>query len=206
MVKSSNLINYFFIKIFLIFFFSNKFLFSQSFDIPENFVEGPLIHPHDTILKGITKIVPVSGLFSKYSFIELSRVQGIINSPKFWLEDKLFDELGNIAEMERLLRNDDSPLSDPIFEQFKNIPLHINDTLEQLAISPLTFCDDINQPINKEGIFYELNCTIPFGFFNKYLILRLQFADKIWYFKKITSLSYKRIKTLTSIAETFKGQ
>ena len=206
MVKSLNLISFFLIKIILLFFFLNKPLFSQSFDVPENFVEGPLIHSHETIIKGITKIVPVSGLFSKYSFIELSRVRERINSPQSWLEDKLYDELGNIAEMERLLRSDDSPLSDPIFDQFKNIPLHINDTLEQLAINPLTYCDNINKPFNKEGVFFELNCTIPFGFFNKYLILRLQSTKKIWYFKKITSLSYKRIKILTSIAETFKGQ
>ena len=48
---------------------------------------------------------------------------------------------------------------------------------------------------------YFLNCTIPFGFFNKYLILRLQLA--LWYFSKITSLNYYRLKDLLIIAETF---
>ena len=186
-------------------FFFNKCLFSQSFEIPNNYIEAPLIYSHETILTGIIKIVPVAGPFSKYSYIELSKVNGNIRNPFFWLEDKIFDELGNIAEMERLLRSDDSPLSDPVFEQFKNIPLHVNDTLEQLAINPLTFCNDITKPYNLEGSFYELDCTIPFGFFNKYLILRLQYADEIWYFKKLSSLSYKRIKMLINIAETFKG-
>ena len=51
--------------------------------------------------------------------------------------------------------------------------------------------------------FFELNCTIPFGFFNKYLILRLQFQDMVWYFSKITSLNYYRLKDLLIIAETF---
>ena len=104
-----------------------------------------------------------------------------------------------------MLNGEDSPLSDPVFDQFKNIPLHIKDTLEQLALNPLIFCDDINKLYNMEGIFYELNCTIPFGFFHKYLILRLQYSNELWYFKKITSLSYKKMKKLISIAETFKG-
>ena len=81
------------------------------------------------------------------------------------------------------------------------IPLNIIANL----FTNLHYNYDITKPYNLEGSFYELDCTIPFGFFNKYLILRLQYANEIWYFKKISSLSYKRIKMLVNIAETFKG-
>ena len=206
MVKLLNSISFRFLKLFFFFLLSNNILYSQSFEIPKDFIEGPLIFPHETIITGITKVLPVSNYFSKYSYIELSKVNKKVNNPNLWLEDKLYDELGSIADLERLLRNKDSPFSDPIFNQFKNIPLHINDTLEQLAINPLTYCDSISKLLNFSGTFIELNCTVPFGFYNKYLILRLQYYEDIWYFKKITSLSYKRIKELVRIAETFKGK
>ena len=45
--------------------------------------------------------------------------------------------------------------------------------------------------------FYELNCTIPFGFFNNYIIMRLQYSKNLWYFTKIMSLNYDRIIELT---------
>ena len=57
---------------------------------------------------------------------------------------------------------------------------------------------------NATGRFYELNCTIPFGFFNNYLIMRLQYEKNLWYFTKIMTLNYNRMIELTRIAETFK--
>ena len=178
--------------------------FSQTFDISENFIESPLIFSHETNLKGISRISPVRDTFSKYTVLELSLVKSSVNYPSQWLKDKIFDELGNIAETERLLRSKDSPLSDPIFDQFKHLPLYINDTIEQLAINPLVFCKKIDILYNASGKFYELNCTIPFGFFNNYLIMRLQLKNKFWYFTKITTLNYNRMIELITIAETFK--
>ena len=136
--------------------------------------------------------------------LELSLVKTNINYPSKWLKDKIFDELGNIAETERLIRSKDSPLSDPVFEQFKHLPFYIDDTLEQLAINPLVFCNKINMLYNATGKFYELNCTIPFGFFNKYLIMRLQYKENLWYFTKIMTLNYNRLIELISVAESFK--
>ena len=181
----------------------NKTSFSQSFEFTKDYIEAPLIFSHETILKGISIIKPVGGNFSKYSKIELSRVSTDIVEPNMWLKDKLFSELGEIAKIERLLRSEDSPLSDPVFEQFKHLPMHIDDTLEQLVANPFVFCNDIQKQYNKEGVFFDLNCTVPFGFFNKYLILRLQFEDMMWYFTKITSLNYNRFIDLINIAETF---
>ena len=51
---------------------------------------------------------------------------------------------------------------------------------------------------NASGKFYELNCTIPFGFFNKYLIMRLQYKENLWYFTKIMTLNYNRLIELIS--------
>ena len=118
-------------------------------------------------------------------------------------KDKIYDETGEIVELENTLRSEDSPLSDPIFDQFKHLPMYIDNTIEQLASNPLIFCNQVSKQYNKNGVFFELNCTVTFGFFNKYLILRLQFQDMVWYFSKITSLNYYRLKDLLIIAETF---
>ena len=184
----------------------NKISYSQSFEFNKDYIEAPLIFSYETILKGISIIKPVGNNFSKYSKIELSRVSTDIVEPNMWLKDKLFSELGEIAKIERLLRSEDSPLSDPVFEQFKHLPMHIDDTLEQLVANPFVFCNDIQKQYNKEGVFFDLNCTVPFGFFNKYLILRLQFEDMMWYFTKITSLNYNRFIDLINIAETFSAK
>ena len=203
MEKSLILIKSILLTLFLLL---NKISYSQSFEFTKDYIEAPLIFSHETILKGISIIKPVGGNFSKYSKIELSKVSTDIIEPNMWLKDKLFSELGEIAKIERLLRSEDSPLSDPVFEQFKHLPMHIDDTLEQLVANPFVFCNDIQKQYNKEGVFFDLNCTIPFGFFNKYLILRLQFEDMMWYFTKITSLNYNRFIDLINIAETFSAK
>ncbi len=193
--------NKFLIILFLLY---KNILFSQYFEVPDNYIEAPLIFSHETVLKGISSIIPVGGIFSKYSKIELSYVKSNIADPNVWLQDKIYDELGNIAETERILRSKDSPLSDPIFDQFKHLPMFIDDTIQQLASNPLVFCNEVNKSHNQQGVFFDLNCTITFVFFNKYLILRLQIEDSLWYFTKITSLSYLRLKEMTYIAESFK--
>jgi hypothetical protein len=203
MEKSLILIKSILLTLFLLL---NKISYSQSFQFTKDYIEAPLIFSHETILKGISIIKPVGGNFSKYSKIELSKVSSDIIEPNMWLKDKLFSELGEIANIERLLRSEDSPLSDPVFEQFKHLPMHIDDTLEQLVANPFVFCNDIQKQYNKEGVFFDLNCTVPFGFFNKYLILRLQFEDMMWYFTKITSLNYNRFIDLINIAETFSAK
>ncbi len=191
--------------LFSIFFlvFKNNAL-SQIFDIPDHLIESPLIYSHETNLKGISKITPIKDSFSKHTVLELSLVKTNINYPSKWLKDKIFDELGDIAETERLIRSKDSPLSDPVFEQFKHLPFYIDDTLEQLAINPLVFCNKVDMLYNASGKFYELNCTIPFGFFNKYLIMRLQYKENLWYFTKIMTLNYNRLIELIRVAESFK--
>ena len=88
--------------------------------------------------------------------------------------------------------------------QFKHLPFYIDDTIEQLAINPLVFCKKIDMLYNASGKFYELNCTVPFGFFNNYLIMRLQYKENLWYFTKIMTLNYDRLWELIAIAETFK--
>ena len=191
------------IKIIFLFISVNSVLFAQTFEYSENYIEAPLIFSHETNLEGISKIVPIGGDFSKYSKIELSKVKNDIIEPTAWLKDKIYDETGEIVELENTLRSEDSPLSDPVFDQFKHLPMYIDNTIEQLASDPLIFCNQVSKQYNKNGVFFELNCTIPFGFFNKYLVLRLQFQDMVWYFSKITSLNYYRLKDLLIIAETF---
>ena len=191
------------IKLVLLILLLNKIPIAQTFEYSKNYLEAPLIFSHETILEGISKIVPVGGDFSKYSKIELSKVKKDVLEPGAWLKDRIYNETGDIAMLENTLRSKDSPLSDPIFDQFKHLPMHIDNTLELLSSNPLIFCNQVSKQYNKKGVFFELNCTIPFGFFNKYLVLRLQFQDMIWYFKKITSLNYYRLKELLQIAETF---
>ena len=194
------------IKVIILLFSLNSKLYAQTFEYSKNYLEAPLIFSHETTLEGISKIVPVGGDFSKYSKIELSKVKNDIIEPTAWLKDKIYDETGEIVELENTLRSEDSPLSDPIFDQFKHLPMYIDNTIEQLASNPLIFCNQVSKQYNKNGVFFELNCTIPFGFFNKYLILRLQFQDMVWYFSKITSLNYYRLKDLLIIAETFNAK
>ncbi len=194
------------IKVIFFLFLLNSKLFAQTFEYSKNYLEAPLIFSHETVLEGISKIVPIGGDFSKYSKIELSKVKNDIIEPTAWLKDKIYDETGEVVELENTLRSEDSPLSDPIFDQFKHLPMYIDNTIEQLASNPLIFCNQVSKQYNKNGVFFELNCTIPFGFFNKYLILRLQFQDMVWYFSKITSLNYYRLKELLVIAETFNAK
>ena len=194
------------IKVIFLLFSLNSKLFTQTFEYSVNYIEAPLIFSHETTLEGISKIIPIGGDFSKYSKIELSKVKNDIIEPTAWLKDKIYDETGEIVELENTLRSEDSPLSDPIFDQFKHLPMYIDNTIEQLASNPLIFCNQVSKQYNKNGVFFELNCTIPFGFFNKYLILRLQFQDMVWYFSKITSLNYYRLKDLLIIAETFNAK
>ena len=68
------------IKLTTLLFLLNSKLFAQSFEYSENFVEAPLIFSHETILEGISKVVPVGNGFSKYSKIELSKVKKNITS------------------------------------------------------------------------------------------------------------------------------
>ena len=192
-----------FIFYFIFFFLLKNNALCQSFEITSEYVEGPLIYSHETNLLGVSKISPVSKVFSKYTYLELSLVKTSISYPSKWLKDKVYDELGAIAETERLLNSKDSPLSDPIFDQFKHLPIYIDDAIQQLAINPLVFCRKINTKYNKTGKFLELNCTIPFGFFNNYLILRLQYENNNWYFTKMTTLNYNRLLELFTIADSF---
>ena len=192
-----------FIKLTALLFLLSSKIFAQSFEYSENFIEAPLIFSHETILEGISILVPIGGDFSRYSKIELSKVKKNILEPSAWLKDKIYDETGEIVELENTLRSSDSPLSDPIFDQFKHLPMYVDNTIEKLAANPLIFCNKVSKQYNKSGVFFELNCTVPFGFFSKYLILRLQFQDMMWYFTKITSLNYYRLKELLMIAETF---
>ena len=194
------------IKVIFLLLSLNIKLFAQTFEYSENYIEAPLIFSYETTLEGISKIVPIGGDFSKYSKIELSKVKNDIIEPTAWLKDKIYDETGEVVELENTLRSEDSPLSDPIFDQFKHLPMYIDNTIEQLASNPLIFCNQVSKQYNKNGVFFELNCTIPFGFFNKYLVLRLQFQDMVWYFSKITSLNYYRLKDLLIIAETFNAK
>ena len=204
MVKSYYLISNLLILFFLLFLSHINNALGQIYKIPDNFIEGPFIYSYETNLKGISRVTPVGDIFSNYSSLELSLVKSsYIRSPNEWLKDKIYDVLGEIAETERLLRNKDSPLSDPIFEQFKHLPIFVDDTMQQLALNPLVFCKKIASLYNKAGKFYELNCTIPFGFFNNYLILRLQNEKKNWYFTKITTLNYNRLLDFLIIADSF---
>ena len=149
-----------FIKLTALLFLLSSKIFAQSFEYSENFIEAPLIFSHETILEGISKIVPIGGDFSKYSKIELSKVKNDIIEPTAWLKDKIYDETGEIVELENTLRSEDSPLSDPIFDQFKHLPMYIDNTIEQLASNPLIFCNQVSKQYNKNGVFFELNCTI----------------------------------------------
>ena len=151
------------IKVIFLLLSLNIKLFAQTFEYSEDYLEAPLIFSHETTLEGISKIVPIGGDFSKYSKIELSKVKNDIIEPIVWLKDKVYDETGEIVELENILKSEDSPLSDPIFDQFKHLPMYIDNTIEQLASNPLIFCNQVSKQYNKNGVFFELNCTIPFG-------------------------------------------
>ena len=206
MVRSFHFFNSLTSSLFFVFLylFIKNYTFAQSFKLTDGFIESPLIYSYETNLKGISKVTPVGDHFSKYSSLELSLVKSLnIKQPSKWLEDKIYDVLGDIAETERILNSEDSPLADPIFKQFKHLPFFIEDTMEQLALNPLVFCKKINVLYNKAGKYYELNCTVPFGFFNNYLLMRLQNKNNVWYFTKINTLNYNRLIDFLVIADSF---
>ncbi len=203
-------IKYLYIKICLLFFIivgyiaSSRLVNAQDFDIPEDFIDVPLIHSLQSKMKGIIKLIPAdNNIFSKYSIIELSVIDQKNIESDIWLKDKLNGEKGNIAETERILRDIDSPFSDPLFESLKNSPMSIDDTLSQTLHNPFVFCQGPYQSFNYSGELRELFCIFPFGLFRKYIILRLQNIKNQWYFIKIESFNENRVRILLSIADSF---
>ena len=93
------------IKVIFLFFSLNSKLFAQTFEYSKDYLEAPLIFSHETTLEGISKIVPVGGDFSKYSKIELSKTKNDILEPTAWLKDKMYNETGEIVELESTLRS-----------------------------------------------------------------------------------------------------
>ena len=180
-----------------------KLVYSQDFIIPKEFIDVPLIHTPSSNLKGIFKVIPNKSMFSNYTSIELSLVNESISSPAKWIKDYLYSQLGNIAETERLLRDEDSPFADPIFNSFKKTPLNIEDTLFQLANNPFVFCQGPYSISKRLLKFNELSCIFPFGLYRKYVIIRLQFIKNKWFLIKIDSFNENRINQLYTIANSF---
>ena len=127
MVKSYYLISNHLILFFLLFLsFINNAL-GQIYKIPDSFIEGPFIYSLKQL--GISRVTPVGDIFSNYSSLELSLVKSsYIRFPNEWLKDKYMMYWVKLPKQKDLLEPKDSPLSDPIFEQF-NICLYLLMTL-----------------------------------------------------------------------------
>ena len=176
----------------------------QNFEVPDDFIDAPLVHEYKKPMKGIMRIVPIKGVFSKYTSIELSQIESRFIDPTKWLKDNLEDQLGSVAETERILQSPDSPFLDPNFDWIRHMLPKINETIDTLANNPLSFCEGPNLKYNRSGELEEIFCIFKFGLFRHYLILRLQNNDGIYYFTKIETLNERRLITLLTIADTFK--
>ncbi len=192
----------FILFLFLICLCSN-IVFGQNFEISEGFIEAPLIHDYSKPIKGIVRIVPINGIFSKYTSIELNKVEDNFINSSNWLKTYLESQLGTVAETERIIQSPDSPFLDPNFDWIRNTLPKIDATIDTLANNPISFCEGPNMKYNKSGGFEEIFCVFKFGLFRHYLILRLQNINENYYFTKIETLNERRLITLLTIADTF---
>ena len=185
--------------------FYSSIVFSQSLELPEDFIDAPLVHEYAKPMKGIMRIVPINGVFSKYTSIELSQIESKFINPSKWLKENLEDQLGSIAETERIIQSPDSPFLDPNFDWIRNTIPKINEAIDTLASNPLSFCEGPSLKYNKSGELEEIFCIFKFGLFRHYLVLRVQNTNGIYYFTKIETLNERRLITLLTIADTFEA-
>ena len=175
----------------------------ESFSINSDFKEIAFVTNYNEYVSGVIQIISTNKIFGKYNSIKLYKFSENDFNESLWLEERLENEIKYIGDVERLLRSEDSPLNDTVFEYAKSSLPNIDDTIKKAAFEPMWFCEHIKQGYNKEGKYLQLSCLFPLGMFKYYMTLRLQKIGKIHYYKLITALNNKRFKNIIDIADSF---
>lgn len=177
--------------------------FLESFIIPKDFEEKPLVLNYNDSLTGIITISPVENIFSKYTWLNLYKVKNNNLNSNTWLYDRLHKEIHNIIIVERLIRGPDSPIRDTLFDSIRLSVPAIDDTIKKATHNPDWFCDSINRGFNGEGEYSQLYCVYPLGGFKFYLVLRLQKINNVYYYISASSLNNIRLRKVLEIADSF---
>ena len=176
---------------------------NESFDIPNDFKESPLVLDFNQSITGVITIKPIDSSFSEYTWLKLYKIldKDLIFSE--WLNDRLHYEIHNIINVERLLRGPDSPILEARMNYSLTDVPSIDKTIKIATINPELFCDDLVEGFNKEGKYSQLYCSYPLGLFKFYLVLRLQKINGIYYYIGASALNHIRIRKVLEIANTF---
>ena len=176
---------------------------NESFDIPNDFKESPLVLDFNQSITGVITIKPIDSSFSEYTWLKLYKIldKDLILSE--WLNDRLHYEIHNIINVERLLRGPDSPILEAKMNYSLTDVPSIDKTIKIATINPELFCDDLVEGFNKEGKYSQLYCSYPLGLFKFYLVLRLQKINDIYYYIGASALNHIRIRKVLEIANTF---
>lgn len=178
---------------------------AQNFDVPDGFVVETL---REAGLQGrstvVMKIKPEPGTFSDLSALELRPVEGPIENPETWLRARLTADFGAIEAFDDVFDSPDTPFEGSLFDQLRSALEGLGEQLSGLGRLPLTFCEDAAKGLNEAGPYTQLTCDFDLGPVHKYLVLRLQEVDGVWYYTAIDTMNERRLRHLVAIANSFR--
>ncbi|MEE9301894.1 MAG: hypothetical protein V3V17_12340 [Alphaproteobacteria bacterium] len=175
-----------------------------SFEVPDGFfVEQPGRFPAIEDWHPLLTIRPPEGPFSGLSAIHLREVDGEVEEPDLWLKRRLTGDVGSSEPLEEMFSSLDSPFGDPFFDALRQAIPELYAAMQKIADLPLEFCDDPQTGYNASGAFREIYCVYNIGPIREYLVLRLQKADRTWYFTEIRTMNEQRLRQLIGIANSF---
>jgi len=175
-----------------------------SFEVPDGFfVEQPGRFPAIEDWHPLLTIRPPEGAFSGLSAIHLREVDGEVEDPDLWLKRRLTGDVGSSEPLEEMFSSPDSPFGDTFFDALRQAIPELYSAMQKIADLPLEFCDDPQTGYNASGAFREIYCVYNIGPVREYLVLRLQEADRTWYFTEIRTMNEQRLRQLIGIANSF---
>lgn len=178
---------------------------AQSFDVPPGFesvIERDRSPNRDW--RGLLTVRPDPGPFSQLSSLHLREVTSGVPDPDAWLRARMSADIGDEKAARSMLDSPDSPFGDPAFDGLREALPQVFRQLEELSQLPLDFCDGPSAAYNAAGPLRELYCVFPVGPFRRFVVLRLQEIDGIWYYTEIRAMNEKRLRHLLAIANSFR--
>lgn len=179
---------------------------AQSFDVPEGFA-SEIVRKSGLGADAVSvlRVRPEDGSFSGLSHVDLAPLPGPMADPDDWLRGRMTASLdAALPDPHAMLDGPDSPFADPAFDSLRATLGAWVESVARLGDLPLEFCGAPESGANPAGAFRQLRCALPLGPFRKHLALRLQEAEGIWYYTRITAMNERRMGDLLAIADSFR--
>lgn len=179
---------------------------AQAFDVPEGFA-AEIVRKSGLGADAVSvlRVRPEDGSFAGLSHVDLAPLPGAVADPDAWLRGRMTASLdAALPDPHTMLDGPDSPFADPAFDSLRATLGKWVEGVARLGDLPLEFCREPESGANRAGAFRQLRCALPLGPFRKHLALRLQEADGIWYYTRITAMNARRMDDLLAIADSFR--